>query len=232
MCRGKRSCNALGSHEGWSREAPLMPPDRMWSEVGAFSRAARMAADGNVAAARDGFRALRENEAREWFVEHAQVAGIHRARVLGLVRPVSSSNASRTQPRQRTPAAVRRRIWERDRYHCRYCALPTINEQVRAALQGIVGADVITWGGTNAVRHGIAFVARPEYDHVEPVSLGGANDETNLVTACPGCNYGKDRFTLQEIGLDDPRSRPPLSSDWDGLTSLLTALRSIATSVR
>jgi hypothetical protein len=28
-------------------------------------------------------------------------------------------------------------------------------------------------------------------DHVIPVRLGGTNDESNLVPACPACNYGR-----------------------------------------
>lgn len=37
-----------------------------------------------------------------------------------------------------------------------------------------------------------------ECDHIEPVSLGGTNDESNLVTACQGCNRGKSNIRLSE----------------------------------
>jgi len=179
-----------------------------------------MAAGGDTAGARVRLRTVRSDEARNWFVEHAQMSGIHRARLLGLAR----SDRPKQARRKGTPAAVKRRVWERDRYHCRYCGLPMIDERVRVALQELVGTDIMSWGDTNAARHGIAFAARPEYDHVHPMSAGGADDESNLVTSCPGCNYGKDRFTLEEIGLDDPRLRPAATVEWDGLTSLLPAL--------
>lgn len=216
----------LGAPESWSRSAPLAPPRWFGDEIRIFAEAAQLAASGAVSAARERFATLRQNEARDWFVEHAQISGLHRIRALGGARTATSSG----MPRIVTPPSIRRRAWERDRYHCRYCGLPTIHESVRMALQAVVGTDVISWGGTNAQRHGIAFIARTEYDHVEPLSAGGSNDESNVVTACPGCNYGKDRFTVEEIRLDDPRERPPILSDWDGLTSLVPALKRIARS--
>jgi hypothetical protein len=35
-------------------------------------------------------------------------------------------------------------------------------------------------------------------DHIEPVSKGGTNDITNLITACEGCNNGKSNVPLSE----------------------------------
>ena len=37
-----------------------------------------------------------------------------------------------------------------------------------------------------------------EIDHIHPVSKGGTNDITNLITACQGCNSGKSDKTLDE----------------------------------
>jgi hypothetical protein len=65
------------------------------------------------------------------------------------------------------------------------------------------------------------------HDHVHPVTLGGADDETNLVTACLSCNYGKHQYTIAQLGLEDPRSCPPIDSDWDGLVSLLPDLKKL-----
>jgi 5-methylcytosine-specific restriction endonuclease McrA len=37
-------------------------------------------------------------------------------------------------------------------------------------------------------------------DHVDPVSRGGSDDESNLVAACVDCNLGKsDRTLRQEV---------------------------------
>jgi 5-methylcytosine-specific restriction endonuclease McrA len=41
-------------------------------------------------------------------------------------------------------------------------------------------------------------------DHVTPWSLGGRTDESNLVTSCWSCNYGKANFTVEQIGIRNP----------------------------
>ena len=42
-------------------------------------------------------------------------------------------------------------------------------------------------------------------DHVFPWSLGGATSLDNLVTSCGGCNYDKEHWTLEQLGIEDPR---------------------------
>lgn len=39
-----------------------------------------------------------------------------------------------------------------------------------------------------------------ECDHIEPVSLGGSNEDENLTTACFRCNRSKRNKTLSEWG--------------------------------
>lgn len=39
-----------------------------------------------------------------------------------------------------------------------------------------------------------------ECDHVVPISKGGGNDKTNLVTACVPCNRKKSDKSLKELG--------------------------------
>ena len=79
--------------------------------------------------------------------------------------------------------------------------------------------------GKNAQQHGVVHAFKIVADHVVPYGCGGRTDLANLVTSCPGCNYGKDRFTIHQLGIDDPRVRPPEYSDWDGLTSLTEGLK-------
>lgn len=95
--------------------------------------------------------------------------------------------------------------------------IPPVNIK---AIRHLFGEDILPWGNTNASRHGTLFLARAEYDHVVPVSLGGSNTGENLVTACPSCNYGKDRWSIEKLGLQDPRLRPPPETDWDGLACI------------
>jgi hypothetical protein len=52
---------------------------------------------------------------------------------------------------------------------------------------------------------------------VVPHSHGGTNDLDNLVVTCAACNFGKMEYTLEELSLIDPRTIPPIQSNWDGL---------------
>jgi len=51
--------------------------------------------------------------------------------------------------------------------------------------------------------------------------MGGTNDEGNLVTACWPCQFGRGAWSLEEVGLLDPRLRAPIKDGQDGLTRLL-----------
>ncbi len=55
----------------------------------------------------------------------------------------------------------------------------------------------------------------PMVDHVQPVALGGSNDDDNLVTTSGVHNAVKAQCTLEELGWE----RHPLGDlrDWDGL---------------
>lgn len=43
----------------------------------------------------------------------------------------------------------------------------------------------------------------------------------HLVTTCQSCNYGKGDRLLAELGLIDPRTRPAIFDEWDGLERLV-----------
>lgn len=216
MCRGRLYCTEFGDVSTWSRRSTLPPPAWLAQDILKLAGAVELAANGRLEDSRAIVQTLREAEARDWYVEHAQVAANHRRRVLGGTpeKRVASS-------RSRTPVKVRRLVWSRDHYRCRYCDLPTIPPERIKSIRALVGHDILPWGGTNASRHGTLFLARAEYDHVVPVSIGGPNTVDNLVTACPSCNYGKDRWTVQELGLDDPRATEVLNCDWNGLSHFM-----------
>lgn len=63
----------------------------------------------------------------------------------------------------------KRRIMERDAMRCRYC-------------------DIVTIPRIGHLDHRINTVS---IDHFMPLSLGGSNDDSNLVIACLGCNRAK-----------------------------------------
>lgn len=108
----------------------------------------------------------------------------------------------------------------RDGYHCRYCGIPVIRPEVRKKACQLY-PEQVTWGSTNASQHAGFQTLWAQYDHVLPHAYGGTNDLENLVVSCAACNFGKMSYRLEEIGLSDPRERPPIQSQWDGLERLL-----------
>jgi hypothetical protein len=78
--------------------------------------------------------------------------------------------ARRPPPREHIPRAIRRRVYARDGYACRYC------------------------------RRKRSHVVRLELDHFVPVAHGGTDDPGNLVTACFDCNRAKGAKLLPDDG--------------------------------
>lgn len=115
-------------------------------------------------------------------------------------------------------------IYRRDHFACRYCGLKLFPSELLRAFENVAGTDSFAATAKNA-SHGAALVFRTTYDHVDPLNCGGRHTLDNLVTACYSCNFGKAGYTLEQLGLDDPRLRPKVSNDWDGLMSLLPKLR-------
>ena len=75
-------------------------------------------------------------------------------------------------------------------------------------------------GRTDESRHGLYLMLMASYDHVRPVNQVGTNDSTNLVTACWCCQFGKYKYSLDELGLTGPINLELVVSDsWVGLDS-------------
>ena len=132
---------------------------------------------------------------------------------------------------QRAPARMPNKaqiaaLHARDGYHCRYCGLPVIRPDVRK-LACTLYPQVVTWSSTNISQHAGFQALWAQYDHVVPHSFGGTNDLGNVVVSCTACNFGKMSYRLEELGLSDPRDRPPMQSQWDGLERLLASATTI-----
>ena len=223
MCRGNSRCSKLGDDANrWSKVAPLMPPDWFREQLRIFAEAVRLAANNDVVAAQAELTTIRSEELQNWFSEHGQVSGRIRQRHLGITKGVAR------EPRDSriVPAKLEKEVLQRDNYLCRYCSLPLVAKSVLHAFSKLMGPESFRSIGKNLERHGIAMVFRANIDHVVPWNFGGQTVMDNLVSACQCCNYGKASFTLDQIGIDDPRQRPANDvSHWDGLTSLLQDLR-------
>jgi 5-methylcytosine-specific restriction endonuclease McrA len=112
--------------------------------------------------------------------------------------------------------AEKKLIHERDGYHCRFCGVPLIRMEIRKKIMAVY-PHALPWGSTNASQHAAFQALWLQYDHLLPHARGGNNDLDNVILTCAPCNYGRWHYTVEEVGLSDPRTRHPVLSDWDGL---------------
>jgi hypothetical protein len=110
-------------------------------------------------------------------------------------------------------------VIERFGWNCAYCSIPLISRAARNALR-LAYPDCLKWGPTNDHKHNAFMCMDNEFDHVIPHSRGGTNELSNLVPSCAPCNCGKEDWTLEQLGLIDPRFKGIQKSDWDGLIRL------------
>jgi 5-methylcytosine-specific restriction endonuclease McrA len=117
----------------------------------------------------------------------------------------------------RMPTALEKQLLhQQDGYHCRFCGIPVIRSEIRDRLRKFY-PDTLPWGKTNPEQHAAFQALWLQYDHLLPHARGGTNDLDNIVITCAPCNFGRGSYTLEEVGLADPRIREPIHSTWDGL---------------
>jgi len=119
--------------------------------------------------------------------------------------PAILPKADRFIPRD-APPAMKRALVARDGHHCRLCGIPLVRAAIRKKLTQLY-PDAARWTGVRATQqHRGLQVMWLQYDHVIVHSRGGETIMENLVVTCPACNFGRDRFMLEEVRLRDPRS--------------------------
>lgn len=111
-------------------------------------------------------------------------------------------------------------LHRRDRFNCRFCGIPVVRSEVRKHLH-LLYPEAIPWGRTNATQHAAFQALWAQYDHILPHARGGTNVLENMVLTCAACNFGRMNYTLEEVGLDDPRNREPVTTTWSGLEDVL-----------
>jgi 5-methylcytosine-specific restriction endonuclease McrA len=226
MCRKQKACSELGADPArWDRHSPLPVPAWFHEEQSKFAAVVTAAADGKVAESIRLLKLVRSADLREWYVEHGQLSGTYRAKHFALPAPDADQPA--LDP-LRSPDRYAKEVWERDGFRCRYCGLGVIPKSVLAAFGAVVGKETFRATGTNDERHGAVVAFRANADHVLSWKLGGRTAPENLVTACWACNFGKSSFTVEQMGLADPRDYPPVVDGWDGLSSFREALKRMA----
>jgi 5-methylcytosine-specific restriction endonuclease McrA len=107
-------------------------------------------------------------------------------------------------------------LLRRDGFHCRFCGIPVIRKEIRDRIRNIY-PEALRWGAKNADQHAAFQLLWATYDHVLPHSRGGTSSLDNVIIACQPCNAARWYYTLEEVGLADPRLQEPVRSSWDGL---------------
>ena len=222
MCRQKGSkgfCSELGAEpELWRRQAPLPKPSWVEESLPIFIQSFELVMAGRVENAQYLVKQSPDERLRQWYDVHAQNSGTWRLKHFKVATPAKSLPLD--------PIA-KFGIYEgppfsRDDYRCRYCNSKVIPEKVFRRLQTLIGEDALPLKGTNRGRSGYYLMFCATLDHVFPHSLGGRTAESNLVTCCWSCNYGKAEYTLDQLGLVDPFSREPTGDkSWTGLSAFL-----------
>jgi 5-methylcytosine-specific restriction endonuclease McrA len=224
MCRGKNICSELGTDSNtWSKESPLPKPEWMNNEVDLFIRAVDAFKAGNKDLCLEIIDQIRTAEITEWYIEHGQMSGRHRKLQLN-IPPPETIDISLRDP-IRSPAKLQKQVFERDSYHCRYCGGKLISQEFLKTFIKSLNSPLFSRGETNLNTHGIIHLTWPVADHVIPWNKGGRTSLDNLVSSCAPCNYGKDGYTIEQLGLIDPLTRPAKISDWDGLSVKIYQLK-------
>lgn len=110
---------------------------------------------------------------------------------------------------------------DRDGSYCRFCGIPVIDPSLRNAIKDEY-PEALRWGHKNTEQHAAFQCMWLQFDHVLPHSRGGDNSLSNVVITCAPCNFSRMHYTIEELGLLDPRAFPPIVGDWDGLNRFVS----------
>jgi len=170
---------------------------------------------GKFALAEDLIRLADMPEIRKWLKPIWADSSVHLRFPTTQQEQIPMSKELRAKARMPT-GADKERIHQRDGYNCRFCGIPVIRRETRTRIRAAY-PNALTWGDKEVQQHAAFQAMWAQYDHLLPHAKGGTNDFENLVLTCAACNFGRAGYTLEEVGVADPRSRPPIPSTWDGL---------------
>lgn len=116
-----------------------------------------------------------------------------------------------------------RELFRRDRWHCRYYGIDVVDVESRKRLSMLLDpcGDPPLFKRKDHERHAALLNLSASPEHVVGAAAMITRDEENLVTACWLCQFGKVGASLDFLGLEDPRTRSPICTKWDGLTRVL-----------
>ena len=223
MCRRKNTCTELGNNSAiWDKYALLRTPDFATDAIAIFESAVHSFIQGDRDECLSKMNEIKSTEIIDWFAEHGQMSGRHRKLVLNILAPISLPKDQRDPVR--SPAKIQNEVFKRDGYKCRYCGQKLISQDFIQLFIKKLNSSAFQRGKTNKLKNGIIHIAWPVADHVLPWKLGGRTDLSNLVSACATCNYGKDGFTIEQLGIENPFHREPVIDSWVGFTDKIDLL--------
>ncbi len=205
----------LGEDEGaWPKHCVVEVPPEIKADINRVVEAVQVAHI-NPQKAKSIIGVVNSEEMKRWFIDVALWSGFWRAQ-----RRISAQ-VTKTKKSIRIPIRQKQleELFNRDGWHCRYCSNPVggNRKHFKKFAKQIDMPDLIH-GRSDETRHGIYLMMMASYDHVESHSRGGTDDFSNLVTACWPCQFGKYKFELLELGLEDPRLRKSeIAGNWKGL---------------
>jgi 5-methylcytosine-specific restriction endonuclease McrA len=202
----------------WPRNYLVPYPTWFEDEITTFVEAVKFATKGLLEESRFMLAKINSQELMSWFVEIGQNSGQYRINSKG-----DNQKREKSGAKGKWPASRELEVLRRDNFCCRYCAIRLVHSKQFEKFTNLVGLSAFPNGKGNSDKHGIRLIMTATFDHVSPMSEITDVDRNvleNVVASCWSCNFGKNYFTLDELGLDFPKARKH-SEEWDGLTGLL-----------
>ena len=181
--------------------------------AGDVERAGELLTEADIPALRlwtDSLWGSRKNHPNQWTYHRYRLtegAPVHLARNMRI-------------PVRMPTAAEKAKLIKMHGRHCAFCQIPLVRPEVRKAFHKWY-PEVVPWGGATHAQHAAFQGLWMQFDHLLPHSRGGDNSLENLAVTCAGCNFGRMHWTLDEVGILDPRGRVRTVSSWDGLERVL-----------
>ena len=200
----------------WNKNCLVPYPKEFDQQIDLVAEAIRIA-QSSPGLAREITQSLDAEPMKRWFIDVALWSGAWRAEILGNHKKAVRGLGVRKMVSQ----TKLDELFARDKWRCRYCGIRVAgNRKHFKKFANTIGMPELIAGRTDESRHGLYLMLMASYDHVKPVNQEGTNDSTNLVTACWCCQFGKYKYSLDELGLTGPINLELVVSDsWAGLDS-------------
>lgn len=226
MCRDKKYCIELGTNiKHWDKLCPLPKPIWISEQMNIFESAVNDFLIGQKDSCITKLKEIKNEEIIDWYIEHGQMSGKHRKKTLNI--PIPKLISEELRDSIRSPKKIQDEVFKRDGYRCRYCNNKLISQEFIRLFIKKLNFPLFQRDKTNLKTHGIIHISWPVADHVIPWNQGGRTDLNNLVSSCATCNYGKDGYTLEQIGIENPFFRQPIVDNWNGFTNRIKELNEI-----